>query len=454
MARRKTHDEFVSEIFKLFGDEYGILGRYVQSHEKLSVMHNKCSTKYMVTPNALINGKGNCPTCGVNKRRKTTEQFKAEVFELAGTEYDVLGDYLNNKKKIKMRHNHCDTIYFVSPSNFLKGDRCPDKECKGNKISEKVKKSHSQFLLDVFILVENEYNVLGIYRGENEKILMKHMECGHEWPCRPKNFLKKSVKTRCPICSRIRMIHEEYEKELNEKYKNRYILFTKYERVDIKIHVKCNDCCSDFWVRPDSLLKYGSCKTCSNIKLGNIKRKTQEEFEQEIYNIVKNEYIVLGKYLSTHEKVLMRHDICNNEWEVNPNSFLQGSRCPVCNESKGEKRVRSFLDLSNINFEPQYKFNNLKGLGGNLLKFDFAIFDKQNNLSLLIEYDGEFHYNKIYEDDGYEIIVEHDNRKNTYCELNNIPLLRIPHWDFNNIEEILKVNLLNSKSEQKELILL
>lgn len=34
-----------------------------------------------------------------------------------------------------------------------------------------------------------------------------------------------------------------------------------------------------------------------------------------------------------------------------------------------------------------------------------------------------------------------DNIKTTYCSINNIDLLRIPYWDFSNIENILKNKL-------------
>ncbi|MED3562272.1 zinc-ribbon domain-containing protein [Bacillus xiapuensis] len=122
------------------------------------------------------------------------------------------------------------------------------------------------------------------------------------------------------------------------------------------------------------------------------------------------------------------------------NRTTGGNGCSICKESKGEKKIRLFLDKNNINFKPQYEFNGLVGLGGKNLKFDFAIF-KDSKLELVIEYDGEFHFNKYYDDDGYEKIVEHDKRKNQYCIENHIPLLRIPYWEFNNIEEILQKEL-------------
>jgi len=64
---------------------------------------------------------------------------------------------------------------------------------------------------------------------------------------------------------------------------------------------------------------------------------------------------------------------------------------------------------------------------------------------MLIEYDGEFHYKPArYSKDKNKMLVklkyqqENDNIKNIYCKNNNIPLLRIPYWEFKNIETILE----------------
>jgi len=67
------------------------------------------------------------------------------------------------------------------------------------------------------------------------------------------------------------------------------------------------------------------------------KKKTQEEFEKEVYNLVGNEYTVLGKYIDALKKILIRHNNCNYEWNVQPSNFLEGQRCPVC--SKNPKKV-------------------------------------------------------------------------------------------------------------------
>ena len=44
----------------------------------------------------------------------------------------------------------------------------------------------------------------------------------------------------------------------------------------------------------------------------------------------------------------------------------------------------------------------------------------------------------------FNLIKKHDNIKTQYCKDNNIKLIRIPYWDYKNIEKIL-VEELNLK---------
>ena len=39
---------------------------------------------------------------------KSTEQYKQEVFDIVGNEYEVIGKYTGNKKHILMKHNLCN----------------------------------------------------------------------------------------------------------------------------------------------------------------------------------------------------------------------------------------------------------------------------------------------------------------------------------------------------------
>ena len=102
-----------------------------------------------------------------------------------------------------------------------------------------------------------------------------------------------------------------------------------------------------------------------------------------------------------------------------------------------------YLINNNINYQPQYNFEDCLDIG--LLRFDFGILDANNNLLFLCEYDGQQHFEPvIFGNFSYEVAVEkyndlvrRDNIKNEYCINNHIALLRIPYWEYSNIEVIL-----------------
>ena len=60
--------------------------------------------------------------------------------------------------------------------------------------------------------------------------------------------------------------------------------------------------------------------------------------------------------------------------------------------------------------------------------------------NICIEYDGRQHFEIVKKFGGLEGFIDtkiRDTIKNTYCKKNNIKLIRIPYWDFDNIEKIL-----------------
>lgn len=90
------------------------------------------------------------------------------------------------------------------------------------------------------------------------------------------------------------------------------------------------------------------------------------------------------------------------------------------------------LEEANIPFRQQATFKDLKQI--TLLRFDFAILDNNKEKILrLIEFDGEQHFQEIEFFGPLEKIKNNDKIKNEYCINNNIPLVRIPYWERNNI---------------------
>lgn len=65
--------------------------------------------------------------------------------------------------------------------------------------------------------------------------------------------------------------------------------------------------------------------------------------------------------------------------------------------------------------------------------YDFAII-QNNEVVRLIEFDGEQHYREVPQwRTSLDVIQRRDKEKNEYALSNNIPLVRIPYWERDNI---------------------
>lgn len=110
--------------------------------------------------------------------------------------------------------------------------------------------------------------------------------------------------------------------------------------------------------------------------------------------------------------------------------------CPTCNESKGELKVREILNKLKIFHKSQFTIDKCKFKIS--LRFDFAAWI--DNEIYLIEFQGQQHYGPIAFS-GNKNIEEFKNTKKRdkvklqYCRDNKIPLLTIPYWEYDNIEE-------------------
>lgn len=91
-----------------------------------------------------------------------------------------------------------------------------------------------------------------------------------------------------------------------------------------------------------------------------------------------------------------------------------------CLNSYKEYEISQILKQSNILFQTQFSFEDLKDIKP--LRFDFAIINVKKQVLGLIEYQGRQHYD---ENDFFhrESLKTHDQMKVEYCEKNNIPLL-------------------------------
>lgn len=196
------------------------------------------------------------------------------------------------------------------------------------------------------------------------------------------------------------------------------------------------------------------CRFCGREKVSEIQKHSVDI----VKNIIEKDYeedgckLISKTYTNYYEKDLVIMCRCGNHFTTSLSVFKNTKRsCPICKQSEGASKVELFLEDNNYIFTKEKTFKNLVSEAGNLLRFDFAVI-KNKKVYCIIEYDGEFHYKKFYEDQDFEKQQRHDKIKNEYCISNNIPLIRIPYWEKDNISDILADIFICKNTESKFII--
>lgn len=367
----------------------------------------------------------------------TQEQIIDKIFKLVGEEYTVLGNYKRMKEEIQMRHNVCGFVYSPIAYEFIKnGTRCP------NCAKEKRKLGDDEFRNRVNLITDNEYVVLGSYINNRTKIEMKHLLCGQVFNPNPASFLSG---TRCPFCSGRRSNIETFKQELFKSVGNEYQLLGNYINKSTEVDLLHTTCGEIYRVKPVSFLRNMSrCPKCRHRENGIKRRKSNEVFENNLLEKLNGEFIAVEEYQTALTKIKFKHVSCGEIFEAKPNALLiKNASCPKCSGSLPETLIEKYLTDNKIVFQREYRFNDCIGKRKTKLPFDFAIFDKNNKLILLIEYDGQQHYRPSFGEENYKRTLKNDRIKNDYCKANKIPLFRIPYWELNNINNVLEQILFN-----------
>lgn len=239
-----------------------------------------------------------------------------------------------------------------------------------------------------------------------------------------------------------RKTHAEFVAEVEALVGDEYTAVSKYTLAKSKLLVKHNYCEHIFSVEASAFLRGSRCPYCKSVKVGERSRKTHADFTKEIYRLVGNDYSVLSKYKNSQHKIKIKHNICGKIYFVTPTHFLCGRRCPRCRESKGERSIADYLGKTNEIFKQQVRFDDC--IDKTQLPFDFAVYNTNKSIKCVIEYDGEQHFREVKAFGGknsFEGTKRRDAIKTQYCADHNIPLIRIPYWDFDNIDEILTKEL-------------
>lgn len=135
----------------------------------------------------------------------------------------------------------------------------------------------------------------------------------------------------------------------------------------------------------------------------------------------------------------------HGDFQILPYNHLAGNGCYKCKSSRGEKRIRQWLDQHGLVYEQQKRFDSCRGTRYPL-PFDFFI----PSHKLLIEFDGEGHFVPIVRkkmtheqaDAVFERTQRYDGLKNKWVTANRFKLIRIKYDQ--NIDDVLTASLLRA----------
>lgn len=226
---------------------------------------------------------------------------------------------------------------------------------------------------------------------------------------------------------------EDFIKRAKEKHGDKYnYLKSVYKNKRTKVIIHCNIHDIDFEQLPLNHIRGQGCPICgkkiAQERSGNYKnkRKTKEEFQNDLNKIYGEKYEVLSEYVNNKTKVKI---YCHNKnsdgkehgvFYIKPNDLICGHGCKRCVHSSLEEEIENLLIENNIKFETQKKFKEWLGEQ----RLDFYLPD----YNVAIECQGKQHFEPVdfagngkeWANENYEKIKILDEKKFELCKNNGI----------------------------------
>ena len=264
-------------------------------------------------------------------------------------------------------------------------------------------------------------------KRKNKSIIWKcQCDCGNIEEFSTKELRSDGI-IQCHQCGNSRKPQINLtENIIGKKYNHLTVLEKSEKRIGGKIGYKCQCDCEKKTILYVSKTDLENNHTTS---CGCTRRK------YKINDIIFNKQIIgyIGsKNNNGHYYYKVKCLLCGREYEALGQTLEKTVGCG-CQKSIGEFNIIQILQQNNIKYYKEYCFPN------SLLRFDFALLDKDNNIYRLIEFDGEQHYEQNIKNSGwntyekYQYTLKNDLKKNQIAKDNNIPLVRIPYWERDNI---------------------
>lgn len=259
----------------------------------------------------------------------------------------------------------------------------------------------------------------------------------------------------CSSCNGNDRSTEDFQVMVHEKLPQIDVI-GKYLGARKRIDVRCTVCGNEWSPFAYNLLGGFGCQKCYDNRRGELHHKNDDVKRQKLEQVHPDiEFLSIPYY--ARDYVDCKCKVCGCEWAATYTNLTKPVRptgCPKCSSSRGENKIARLLEEWDLQYETQKTYSDL--FDSNLLRFDFKLSD----YDVLIEYDGEYHYFPVVKENNdnglkeaeavFETTVKHDNMKSDYCKTHGLQLIRIPFWEYDNLEYILFDQLVNCNTLKED----
>ena len=262
--------------------------------------------------------------------------------------------------------------------------------------------------------------------GKRRTVWNCKCECGNEFETLA-DSIKRNFNLVCPECTNKNRSKNNRITIIGNKYGRLTVLDIIPNAYPTKVRCKCD--CGNEHICAQADVVSGHTQSCGclqseNTSMTNTKDWTGYVTESGVKFLRQSYMNNKGQWIWECECPL-----CGNSFYELPAKVNNGhtTSCGCRIQSFGENYVKTILESMNIEFQPQYTFDDCKNVY--VLRFDFGIIHNGKLLGL-IEYDGKQHFEPVEffgGEEGFKKIQKRDEIKNTYCQTHDIPLLRLPY---------------------------
>lgn len=426
--RKTTQEEFEKRCIEIYGDRFKFNETVYKNNRTKVTLFDTMSNEYIkVLPENIYKGK-----IRTKNKKYTTKNVIKWSKEIFGDKYKY--------DKCSCSNSH-DKITITCPihGDFIKEayahidgkQGCP--KCSLNFRTKKM------FIDDARKVHGNKYDYSLVKDAlPNMKV---DIVCNIHGVFQKTPYEHITKRIGCPKCSL----------ELRKKDLASFIIDSNLDKRNIEIigdyksmaekcKFRCKICGYEWEATPTKIQCGRGCPKCGK----NIKPTNEEIIKQfiEVHG-TKYDYSLVDMESAKHENHYKVKIICPEHgiFEQSYNHHLNGVGCPLCHESKLERKTRLMLENNSIKYVAYWKTDGLK----NVLPLSLDFYLPEYNVA--IECQGKFHFEPINALGGvnaYNKQHENDVIKNQFCKNEDIKLL---YYSEENYDDFLGEKLYKTTDE-------